>query len=328
MSAQHDHGSHEPFPVAKSAARRLIIALGITLTFLVVEMIGAAVTNSLALLADAGHMLTDVAALSVALMAAWLATKPHSAVHSYGNMRAEILAALANGVGLLVISGYIFIEAAGRLRNPPEVSAAPMMAVAALGLLVNLVSAFILTRGAAHSHSLNMRGAVFHVFSDALGSLGALAGGAVMLAFGWYLADPLIGMGMSVLLVITSAKLIWPAVHILLEGTPKDIYLPELERCIMEQNGVAQVHDLHAWTLTSGYNAVTAHVVVSENVALADREQVLDGLRHMIPRRFPVSHVTIQIEVSAEECEEAHMPGPAAETRQSRFARGPHGGNP
>ena len=213
-------------------------------------------------------------------------------------------------VGLVGIAGYICIEAVRRLGGPPLVNAGPMLAVAGAGLAANLVAARILLGGS--TANLNLRAAFLHVASDALASVATLAAATAILAFYWYIADPLAGLGVGVMLVILAARLIRPAVHILLEGTPHDIDIKALETSILGQAGVLQVHDLHAWTLSSGYNAVTAHVVISDTVLPADREQVLDGLRHMIPDRFPVRHITIQLEESAECCDESHTPGLAA----------------
>ena len=182
-----------------------------------------------------------------------------------------------------------------------------MMAVGAAGLIANLVPARILLGGA--TGNLNMRAALLHVFSDAVNAIGVLAAATLMLAFVWYLADPVVGIAVGVMLVLMSVRLIRQATHILLEGTPRNVNLADLERYILAQEGVVPVHDLDAWTLSSGYNAVTAYVVVSEGAKPGEHELVLDGLRHMIPDRFPVRHITIQLEESSACCEETHMPG-------------------
>ena len=305
ISNSHEHEPSER--AGHSTVGRLVIAATITLAVFVIELVGAMLTNSLALLADAAHMVTDVAALGVAILATWLAGKPHSAARSYGSMRAEILAALANGIGLIVIAVYIFVEAIGRLRMPPLVNSGPMMVVGAATLVANLVTARVLMSGPGWN--LNVRAALLHVFSDAVNTIGVLVAGAMIFVFGWYLADPIVSMAVGVMLVMMSVRLIRQATHILLEGTPRNVDLADLERSILAQEGVMQVHDLHAWTLSSGYNAVTAHVVVSDRVKPTEHEQVLDGLRHMIPDRFPVRHITIQLEESSACCEETHMPG-------------------
>lgn len=312
MANAHTHGPHAHGTAPRggqdhATTRRLLIAIAITATLVVVELAGAAYTNSLALLADAGHMATDVAALAIALLANWLAGKPHSATRSYGSIRAEILAALANGIGLLAIAMYIFAEGVGRLGAPPAVEGGPMLAIAAAGLVANMVAARVLMKGAGSN--LNFRGAFVHMLSDVVNNAGVLVAAVLVLAFGWYLADPLVSMAVGVMLLIMAVRLVKPAVHILLEATPRDLNLDRLEQSILGQSGVLQVHDLHAWTLSSGYNAVTAHVVVSETILPGERERVLDGLRHMIPDHFPVRHLTLQLEESTECCEETHMPG-------------------
>jgi len=316
---RHDHGDHFSAAPTGGQRRLLALALSVTALFLVVEAVGGVLTGSLALLADAGHMLTDVGALGLALFAAWLATRPHSAARSYGYHRAEILATLGNAIALWGIAGYIFVEASARLRDAPAVRSGPMLAIAALALAANLAVARILMRESA---SLNVRAALTHVAGDALGSIGAILAASLMLAFGWRLADPVISVIIGAFLVATSVRLLWPAIHILLEGTPAGMDLGELERSIQRTEGVLQVHDLHAWTLTSGYNAVTAHVVISDEVPAAGREQVLDRLRHMIPERFPVRHVTIQLEESSHCCDEAHLPGGDATTPAGRSSHG------
>ncbi len=297
---RHDHTAQG------GAGRRLGIALGITAAFLVVEVVGGLLTGSLALIADGAHMGTDVATLSLALFAAWFATRPHSSRRTYGHQRVEILAALANGFALWLAAGYIFFQAAGRFQDSRVVDAGPMLLVALLGLAANLASAAVLLRGARGS--LNVRGALLHVGSDALGSVGVVLAAVLMLSFSWYLADPIISVFIGGLVLLSSTRLILPAVHILLESAPKEIDLDKLQESIHGTEGVLEVHDLHVWALTSGYNAMTAHVVVDDTVTPAQHEEVLDRLRHMVPARFPVGHVTIQLEESSRCCDEAHLP--------------------
>ena len=327
MSSAHSHGhAHGAGPHGgrdQATARRLLIAMAITATFMVVELVGGLLTNSLALLADAGHMATDVTALAVALLAHWLASKPHSAVRSYGSIRAEILAALANGMILLAVAVYIFVEAIRRLGAPPPVDGVPMLGIAAAGMVANLVAARVLMEGAGSN--LNFRGAMLHMLSDVVNSAGVLVAAVLVIAFGWYLADPIVSTAVAGMMLIMAVQLVRPAVHILLEATPRDLDLDQLEQSIRGQSGVLQVHDLHAWTLSSGYNAVTAHVVVSETILPGERERVLDSLRHMIPDRFPVRHLTIQLEESTQCCEETHMPGVVVHGRQARSSHPPQG---
>ena len=286
--------------------KRLTIALALTSAFFVVEVVGGFLTGSLALLADAGHMLTDIASLTLALIAIWIATRPHSSKRSYGYQRVEVLAAMINGMTLWLIVAFIMFEAITRIGDPPEVDAGPMVIVASVGLLVNLISASILRRSS--QESLNMRGAFLHVVGDALGSLGAIAAGIVMVAFDWYLADPIVSIVIGLLILWSSGQLLFQTVHVLLEGTPRELDLEELESVIRGTNGVLEVHDIHAWTLTSGYNAMTAHVVVADDYPLSQREALLDQFRHMIPASFPIHHLTIQMEESSNCCEEAHLP--------------------
>ena len=283
-----------------------LIALGLTLAFLLVEAIGAVLTNSLALLADAGHMLSDTASLGLALFSLWFASRPRTPYRSFGYHRVEVLAALGNGVALWGVAAYILYEASGRLANAPEVHAAPMLAIAALGLLVNLAGMALLHGGAGES--LNVRGAFLHMLGDALGSVGAMSAAVLILLFGWFIADPIISIAIAALILWSSRTMVWQAVHILLEGTPHGVDLADLERTIAAAGGVAQVHDLHAWTLTSGYNAMSAHVVVTDSLSAADRDALLDRLRHLVPERFPIHHVTIQMEESSHCCDVAHLP--------------------
>jgi len=314
----HSLASHSHGDVNRSLfQKRLTFALALTAAFFVVEVVGGVLTGSLALLADAGHMLTDIASLVLALIAIWIATRPHSSKRSYGYQRAEVLAAMVNGMALWLIVAFIMFEAVTRFSDPPEVDALPMIVVATMGLLVNLVSVAIL-----HSSSqdgLNMRAAFLHVVGDALGSVGAIMAGIFMLAFDWYLADPIVSIVIGLLILWSSGKLLLHTFHVLLEGTPRELVLEELEAVIQGTNGVLEVHDIHAWTLTTGYNAMTAHVVVADDFPHSQREALLDLFRHMIPATFPIHHLTIQMEESSNCCEEAHLPvgisanGPGAE---------------
>jgi len=284
----------------------LKLALALTLAFLVVELVAARLSNSLALFSDATHMVTDVAALAIAIFALHLGTRAHNAAKSFGYHRVEILAALSNALILWIIVAYIGFEAFNRFRDPQVIDGFPMLIIGFTGILVNVTCAALLARSSLHS--LNVQGAFLHVLADAIGSVGVLVGGSLVLFFGWQIADQIISLFICVLILISSSKLIWNSVNVLLEGTPTDINLLELKQTIAASDGVIQVHDIHAWTLTSGYNAMTAHLVVKDTLPSSDREKLLDNLRHGIPNQFSIHHMTIQIESSSHCCLETHLP--------------------
>lgn len=267
-------------------------ALLITAGFLVAEFIGALYTNSLTLLADSGHMLTDVAALSLSLAASWFATRPATPQKTFGFYRIEILAALLNGVILVLIALFVFYNAIGRLSNPPEVHAGWMLVIACIGLVVNLISASLLF--GEHKHSLNVRGALFHVISDAIGSVGAIVAGLAILLGGYAVADPAISMIVAILILSSSWVLIRDAVDILLEGTPSHVDIVSLQKNLGSIGGVQSVHDLHVWTLTSGVLAMSCHVVMSDEQL--SRNLVLAGIKELARERFRIDHTTVQIE--------------------------------
>jgi cobalt-zinc-cadmium efflux system protein len=294
----HDHDSHRPAADGRSAndhdrTRRLAIALAITTAFLLVEVIGGLLTNSLALLADAGHMATDVAALALALFAIWLARRPATAERSFGYLRAEILAALVNGASLVAISIYIFWEAFQRIDEPPEVDSGPMLAVAIAGLCANVVSAWVLSRGGGLRHDLNTRGAFLHVVGDLLGSAAAIVAAIIMLTTGWYLADPLLSAGIGLLILWSSWKLLRESADVLLEATPAGIDADEVRTAMIAVDGVEGVHDLHIWTVTSGLIALSSHVDVT---GARDWHAVLLDLSALLRERFGIAHVTLQPE--------------------------------
>ena len=295
MDHGHSHASGHAHhqPQRGGNLRPLAIALAITITFLVVEVIGALITNSLALLADAGHMLTDVAALALSLFAVWIARKAATPERSYGYHRAEVLAATANAATLIAVSFYIFWEAFQRLNDPPDVDSLPMLAVAAAGLLANAASAWVLMRGGGHSESLNVRGALLHVVGDMLGSVGAIAAAVVMLLTGWYLADPLLSAGIGVLILWSSWRLLRESLDVLLESTPRHIDPEVVRSAMVGVDGVEGVHDLHIWTVTSGFVALSAHIEIPEverwHVTLLD-------LSTRLREQFGIVHVTLQPE--------------------------------
>jgi len=280
-----------------AARRPLTIALVITLTYLTAEVLGGLWTHSLALLADAGHMLTDAASLGLALFAIWLAERPAPAEKTYGYYRTEILAALANGVTLILIAFLIFYEAIRRFGAPPEVNSLPMLTIATLGLGANLLSGYVLF--GSRDESLNLRGAFLHVAADALGSIGAILAGIVMLTTSWYLADPLISVGIGLLILYSSWNLVRESVDVLMEAVPSSIDLDALTRAVEADPQVADVHDLHVWTVTSGFYALSAHVVVRDGGCdITDCQALLERLRAMLRERFGVAHTTLQLEYS------------------------------
>lgn len=258
---------------------------------MVAEVAGAYFTNSLALLADAGHMLSDAGALALSLFALWIATKPPTPEHTYGFYRTEILAALINGAALVAISVYIFVEAYHRLGTPAEVAGGWMMAVATGGLVINLAGLWILQAG--RSDNLNMRGAWLHVLTDALGSVGAMLAGLMILAFGWAWADPVASVLIGLLVLYSSWGLLRDTVSVLMEGAPGHIDVDEVRSAIAGVEGVVGAHDLHVWTITSGMVALSAHVVAREPVRYAE---LLRRLQDLAEARFGIEHVTIQVE--------------------------------
>jgi cobalt-zinc-cadmium efflux system protein len=278
-------------PASATHVRALAATVSLTALFLVGEVAAGLWTGSLALLADAGHMLTDAGGLALALFAIWMARRPPTPTKTYGYYRVEILAAVANGVLLLVISGGILYEAARRFRTPPEVPGTPLLIVAAAGLAVNLVGIRLLRAGS--QTSLNVRGAYYEVVSDALGSLGVLLAGLLIITTGWRLADPIIGVGIGLFIIPRTWTLLGQAVDVLLEATPSHVKLVEVEHAMREVPGVRAVHDLHVWTLTSGKYAMSGHIVVDD---LAAAERILPKLHARLHERFGIDHTTIQPE--------------------------------
>lgn len=270
--------------------------------YLIAEVIGGILTNSLALLADAGHMLTDVAGLGLALFAIWFAQRPATPARTYGYYRVEILAAVVNAVVLLGISLFVLFEVYERFRNPPEVQSKGMLLVAVIGLVVNIAGIFILRAGS--QESLNMKGAYFEVLSDMLTSVGVIIAGLVMLFTGWYYADPLISAGIGLFIFPRTWALLKEAVGVLLEGTPTDINLSALREAIGKVQGVADVHDLHVWSLTSGINAMSVHTVLAEG---AKHDEVLSAVREYVAHNFKIAHATVQVESKGCEKHETHL---------------------
>ena len=291
-TSRHSHSSEvvegrNPLQVT----RALRIALLITTVFMLTEFLGGLWTNSLTLLADAAHMLTDVMALSLSLFAIWFTRRPATPEKTYGYFRVEILAALLNGASLVVIAFFISYEAYQRFFQPETVKSLEMLVLAALGLTANLVCAWFL-HGSSRE-SLNVKGAFLHVMGDVLGSLGAIVAGLVMLFWQAYWADPLVSAFVSVLIFLSAWKLVKDSLLVLLEGTPSHVNLAAMKEQLCQVEGVESVHDLHVWTLTSGVHAMTCHAVVRGE---ENRHQILENLSSISRQRFKVHHTTIQVE--------------------------------
>ncbi|NMC30843.1 MAG: cation transporter [Veillonellaceae bacterium] len=282
--------SHHKVPDNKKGLR---IAIGITALILLLEFFGGLATNSLALLSDAGHMLSDVSSLVFSLLAMWLAAKPPTADKHYGYSRVEILAALLNGVTLFVIAGLILYEAYHRFLSPEPVSSLQMMVIAVIGLLANLLSAWALLHQGDVKSNINMRSAYLHVLGDALGSVGAIAAGLLMYFWNWYLADPLISVFVAVLILKGAWGVIRQAVHILMEGTPATINARQVQAQLEQIDGVLNVHDLRIWTITSGIHSLSCHLLVDER---ADSQAVLQLASSHIHGDLGVRYATVQIE--------------------------------
>jgi cobalt-zinc-cadmium efflux system protein len=297
----HSHNHATPSRASRSK-RKLLWVLALTAAYTFAEAAGGWFSGSLALLADAGHMLADVAALALALAAVWFGSRPATPNKTFGYYRLEILAALTNGVVLVVIALVVFYEAYLRFHTPRAVETNVMIPVAVGGLLVNLVCAWLLHGD--HHDDLNVRGAWLHILGDALGSVGAIAAGVMMWAYGWYQADPIFSAAIALLIVWSSWHLIRESTNVLLEGTPAHINLASVEESISETEGVERVHDLHVWTITSGREALSAHVVHTHGVA--PRELLIE-LRAKLHERFGVDHLTIQMETSDFEDETYHF---------------------
>ncbi len=286
----HDHSHHAREVAQAVGTRRLTIALVVTAVFLVAEVVGGYLSNSLALLADAGHMLTDVGALALSLFVAWFSRQPATPQKTYGYLRWEILAAFINGAVLLVASAFILWESVRRLSAPEPVAGGLMLVVAVAGLLVNALSAWML-HGSAH-HSMNIRAAYLHVLGDLLGSVAAIVAAVLVRWQGWLVADPIASIIMTGLIVLGAWRLVKEAVDVLLEATPAHIELESLRRAMAAVAGVREVHDLHVWTLTSGVVAMSAHAVAPAD---AGHQRVLREL-HAAVERFGIHHATIQLE--------------------------------
>lgn len=286
--------THQHATSAAASKNRLRIALGINGGFFLIEAVTAWVTGSLVLLADAGHMATDVAALALALLGIWFASRPATAGKTFGYYRLEILAALVNGILLFGVSGFILFEAARRFSDPPEVSSVPLLVVASLGLVANLVPALLLRSGA--SDSLTVKSAFLDMMGDAAASVGAIIAGTIMLTTGWRYADPIFAAAIGFLILPRTWGLLKESVDVLLEAAPKGLDIDAVRSEIGGIEGVHSVHGVHVWTITSGFVAMSAHILTEQGT---DRDRILTEARSRLSERFKIEHVTLQLETPA-----------------------------
>ena len=293
MSHEHEHShSHSG---NKKVLRVSFIVIAV---FMVVEIVGGLLTNSLALLSDAGHMFSDAAALGLSLLAFHFGERPGSRSNTFGYKRFEILAALLNGLTLMLIAVWIVYEAVGRFANPPEIATTGMLVVSVIGLLVNIFVAWYMHRGGDTEENINMRGAYLHVLGDLLGSVGAIAAAVLMMAFGWRWADPLASVIVALLIAKSGWGVLKSSSHILMEGAPANIHCDDIVAEIKKVNGVESVHDLHIWTITSGLHALSCHIVVDGSLSVAEAEQIVYEVEHQLQHQN-ISHVTVQAESRA-----------------------------
>lgn len=301
MGVHHDHHhhGHDHHHHHTTNQRALFWSFVLIATFMVVEVIGGIWTNSLALLSDAGHMLSDAAALGLSFLAVRFGARQATPERTFGYRRFEILAAFVNGLTLLVISIYISIEAYQRLFAPPEILSGGMLSVAIIGLLVNVLAAWLLMRG--ERDNLNVRSALLHVFGDLLGSVGAITAAVLIMAFGWTLADPIASLFVAVLILISGYRVTREAIHILMEGTPDQVDVVAMQRELGGVAGVKEVHDLHVWSISSNELAVTCHVLIEADT---DDQRVLRDVTERIRQFATFERSTVQIEREAQCCEE------------------------
>jgi cobalt-zinc-cadmium efflux system protein len=292
----HGHDHHHHFDETREGNKKgLIIALLITSGIMILEFIGGLITNSLALLSDSGHMLSDASSLALSLVAIWFANRPSSANKTYGYYRFEILAALFNGVTLFIIAGFIIYEAYGRFLEPPTVASGMMMGIAVVGLLANLLSAWSLFRKGDVKDNVNLKSAYLHVLGDALGSVGAIVAGVLMLVFEWYVADPIISVIVALLILKSAWGVLQQSIHILMEGTPMTLNHSEVKTVLENIEGVKNVHDLHIWTITSGLDSLSCHLLVEDH---SNEQEILQQAINAIRDHCKIEHTTIQIEKS------------------------------
>jgi cobalt-zinc-cadmium efflux system protein len=292
---EHSHGSRS---LISTNQRRLLVALSITGLMTIVELAGGLISNSLALIGDAGHMFTDTLALGLSLFALNLTKRPASQTKTYGYYRAEILAALVNGAILVAVSGYIFYEAYHRFVEPPEVRGGLMLIVAVIGLAANVVGISVLR--SAGRRNLNVKGAFLHMWSDTLSSLGVIAAGAIILLTGRTIADPIISIVIGLLILRGAGGLVWESINILLEAAPKHLDVSRINDAVRKIKGVRDIHDVHLWAITSGMYAMSCHLLIEDQM-VSNCTQIVDEVNKTLNQEFGISHSTVQLE--CEECE-------------------------
>jgi cobalt-zinc-cadmium efflux system protein len=280
------------------STRRLLITLLIVLVIMVAEIVGGLLSNSLALLGDAGHMLVDALALSISLIAIWIARRPADTAKTYGYHRVEIMAALTNGVILVLVAVFIFYQAYQRLLEPTEIDAALMMGIAAIGLMANLAG-MLLLRGARHT-SINIKAAFWHILGDTISSLGVIVGGIIIAVTDWTIVDPIIAIVIGAIILWGAIRLVRESSDILLEAVPGHIRMEEVGRVMTDVPGVRDVHDMHIWTITSGIYALSAHVLIDDQT-VARSAEITRAVERELARRFNITHTTLQLE--CEKCE-------------------------
>ncbi|EGQ19578.1 zinc transporter ZitB [Sporosarcina newyorkensis 2681] len=288
---QHNHFAEK----REGNKRGLIIALSITTIIMILEFFGGLFTNSLALLSDSGHMLSDASSMALSLVAIWFASRPPSSNKTYGYYRFEILAALFNGVMLFVIAGFIVKEAVQRFNDPPTVASGTMIIIAFIGLAANLLSAVTLLKKADVKENINLKSAYIHIIGDALGSVGAIVAGLLMLLFDWYIADPIISVIVALLILKSAWGVLKQSIHILMEGSPVIINKEEVLAILENIEGVKNVHDLHIWTITSGLDTLSCHILIEDK---KEEQEVLQQAINLIRDNYKIEHTTIQIEKS------------------------------
>lgn len=301
MGHNHNHGHDHTHGANKKV---LLLSFIIITSYMVIEAIGGFLTNSLALLSDAGHMLSDSISLAIALLAFIFGEKAASFSKTYGYKRFEILAAVLNGVTLILIALFIFYEAIERFANPPEVATTGMLIISVIGLLINIVVAWIMMRGGDTEDNLNMRGAFLHVLSDMLGSVGAIIAALVIMFFGWGWADPLASVIVALLVLRSGYFVTKSAIHVLMEGTPSNVDVQEIIQIMEQTEGVQSIHDLHIWTITSGTNALSCHAVVDDQLNIGESEHILREIEHNLEHKG-IKHITIQLETAANRHDES-----------------------